>query len=242
MYEQNTTRLSPVRRDPTLSLSTGGLLHLALSLRWLIHKLWHDLILQKTWHRATHLMLHLDLHPQCLQLSIQLVFLDIIRDIVTPRQALLDLVTHIHQIRHLILQPLNLINIDLSVLLLQLLVGRLHGIHLRHDILQVVLHVVRLLHVPHLALELVLLRLIRLAPLENLERLLLHGLLAGALAHPGQLLLVCAQLAVERLEFGVDGGDAGVEVVDGAAERGFGARGLGAEEAVHGCVSAGVVS
>jgi len=81
---------------------------------------------------------------------------------------------------------LDLVDVDLAVLLLELLVGRLHGVDGRHRVAQVLGCEGGLLHVERLLLQLADLSLVQLLLLEDAQRALLHGALrAGGRAGGG---------------------------------------------------------
>ncbi|EPE03073.1 f-box wd-40 repeat-containing protein [Ophiostoma piceae UAMH 11346] len=219
------------------SALASRLFDLALGLRRLVDELGH-LVLHKTRDArgagAVELGLELDVLAERLELSVQLGLVDVLGHIVAARQRFLDLVAHVHEVGHLVLHALDLVQVHLAVLLAQLLVRRLHGVDRRHHILEVVLHRLRLLHVPGLRLELIALRLVLLAALQHLERFLLERGLAGPVAHATELGLVGAELGIDGGEFAVEGLDAVVDVAHGMVEGRF--RGLvaaAAKEAVH---------
>lgn len=121
----------------------------------------------------------------------------------------MDLVADLHELLHLVLHALDLVNVDLAVLLLERLVGALHGVDGRHDVLQVVRHHRRLFHVPRLLLQLVPLRLVQLAPLQDLERFLPQRRFARSVAHFRHARLVGGEFGVEFGEFHVERVDMG---------------------------------
>jgi hypothetical protein len=61
-------------------------------------------------------------------------------------------------------------------------------------------------------LQLLLLRLVHLALLQDLDRFLLDRRLARPIAHPREALLVGAEFAVELSQFDIDGVDARVDL------------------------------
>lgn len=75
--------------------------------------------------------------------------------------------------------------------------------------------------------------LVHFPPLEDFEGLLFERSFTGPIAHFGDLLLVCCEFGIERGEFHVEGGDARIDVSNGAVKCRFGRIGLGAEEAIH---------
>lgn len=216
-------------------VSPRCLLYFATGLGRFVNKLWH-LIPHEVRH-ATGIhadALHLHLGTEQLELGVELRLVDVVGDLVAAAEGLVDLVADVHEVGHLVLHALDLVEVDLAVLLLELLLRRLHRVHRGHHPGQVVLHRLRLLHVPHLALQLVPLRLVLLAALQDFQGLGLQGGLAGPLAHLGHLGLVGAELGVEGGDLHVEGGDPAVDCGDGAVERGFGRLGRAAKEAVHG--------
>lgn len=61
----------------------------------------------------------------------------VVWQLVVPAECLLNLVGHIHEVGHLVLELVDLVDVEVARFghLLQLGMRRLHGLHLRHRVL-----------------------------------------------------------------------------------------------------------
>mmetsp|Transcript_22063 Transcript_22063/g.54187 ORF Transcript_22063/g.54187 Transcript_22063/m.54187 type:complete len:200 (+) Transcript_22063:323-922(+) len=145
------------------------------------------------------------------ELCFQLALVDVLWQRIVPTEDVVDLLLVEHEVSHVLLHPLDLVDVHLLELLLQVHVGRLHRVHCHGCGLQLLRRKRRLIHVELSALELIPLLLVHLLPLQDGQRLLFDARLCRP-SHTRQLLLVASQLVVTLLDLRLDVSHAAIDM------------------------------